>query len=120
MKEIPFDLEKAKAGDPILVSGRPACYVAHVPEARDDERIVVVCDGRIYVFTESGVSGAGCAYKLTMAPKKHVRWVNLYPNKKSLCDHASRELADECACSDRIACLRIEFTEGEGLEEVKP
>lgn len=42
---------------------------------------------------------------------KHVRWVNYYPG----CHHPSRESADRNAGSARIACIRVEFEEGEGL-----
>lgn len=42
---------------------------------------------------------------------KHVRWVNFYEG----CHHPSREIADRNAGSARIACIRVEFEEGEGL-----
>jgi hypothetical protein len=42
---------------------------------------------------------------------KHVRWLNCYADS----DYESRESADRHGGSDRIACIRIEFEEGEGL-----
>ncbi len=44
---------------------------------------------------------------------KHVQWVNVYSFGVVACD--TREEADKGSSSGRIACLRIEFTEGEGL-----
>jgi hypothetical protein len=49
-------------------------------------------------------------------PMTHVRWVNIYQETGS---YATRWDADTFAASSRIACLRIEFTEGEGLEDTQ-
>ena len=50
-------------------------------------------------------------------PKRSgVVWVNFYPNGNSgVC--SSRELADQCSYYGRLACVRVPWTEGEGLEE---
>lgn len=52
-------------------------------------------------------------------PQKHTRWVNVYPSKHHgplLGDgYPSRQKADEAASLDRVACIKVEFTEGEGL-----
>lgn len=47
-------------------------------------------------------------------PKRGEFWVNIYPDD-SRCSHRTRERADEYARSDRIACVRVEYAEGEGL-----
>lgn len=46
--------------------------------------------------------------------EKIERWVNIYSREYG---HATKEEADACAgnAKDRIACIPIEFTEGEGL-----
>ena len=59
-----------------------------------------------------GVSGPN---DLINIPEKHVRWVNLYPDSNTSRDHQSRKSADDRAGPRRIACLKLEFTEGEGL-----
>lgn len=42
-------------------------------------------------------------------------WVNFYPNGNSgVC--SSREYADKCAYVGRLACVRVPWTEGDGLE----
>lgn len=49
-------------------------------------------------------------------PEKHVRWVNVYPGTVASMLHMDKYQADSYAEAHRIACIRIEFTEGEGLE----
>jgi hypothetical protein len=41
-------------------------------------------------------------------------WVNFYPNGYSNA-HETKEKADELASDNRIACIYLEFEEGEGL-----
>ena len=50
-------------------------------------------------------------------PEKHVRWVNIYPDGFHAGIWPSREHADNGAATTdrRIACIRIEYHEGEGL-----
>ena len=51
----PFDLEAAKRGNPILWNKRPAKFVAHVPEAAEFYRVVVLLEnGQIGTVTENG------------------------------------------------------------------
>ena len=49
---------------------------------------------------------------------RHEKWINVYPYWVGEI-YKNRELADQLAGSDRIACVKviIEGTEGEGLEE---
>lgn len=79
----PFDLEAAKRGEPIQTrDGRKARFVAHVPEAATQRRVIAL------VYGDEGVSSYGedglvvDYYKdtndLFMAPRKHTVWVNFY------------------------------------------
>lgn len=45
-------------------------------------------------------------------PQKHKRWVNIYYTNL----FEKKEHADDGASSFRIACIEIEFEEGEGLK----
>lgn len=47
-------------------------------------------------------------------PEKHTAWVNVYDDVIGL-SYETREMADEAYCYDRTACIKIEWTEGEGL-----
>jgi len=53
----------------------------------------------------------GCGAALVNTPIKHKRWVNIYPSTV----HATREEADSGAARNRIACIEVEFEEGEGF-----
>ena len=56
---------------------------------------------------------------LINVPVKHVRWVNFYGNERQVehgaDDFINRENADLNALNGRIACVRVEFAEGDGL-----
>jgi hypothetical protein len=68
-------------------------------------------DGSIYAAGED-------AYDLVNVPKKHEVWINFYQHDAetfAICAYPSQELANKNASRDRTACVRVEFTEGEGL-----
>lgn len=55
---------------------------------------------------------------------KHIRWVNFYPPAELYGMHPwrttswfTRELADEKAKRGRLACVKVEFSDGDGLSE---
>ncbi len=55
---------------------------------------------------------------------KHVRWVNFYPPARidsvepwRTTSWFTRDLADENAERGRLACVRVEFSNGDGLSE---
>jgi hypothetical protein len=56
---------------------------------------------------------------LVNIPEKHVRWVNFYQTPRGPAgggEYVTRQEADEWAAgTPRLACVRIEFEEGEGL-----
>lgn len=54
---------------------------------------------------------------LRNVPERGECWVNIYSDgsRCSPSAHRTRERADEYARHDRIACVRVEYEEGEGL-----
>jgi hypothetical protein len=71
------------------------------------------CDG-VWVGCDWPASGCCPALSnldLVEVKPKRVRWINVNPHY----GFASREDADMAAWDRRIACIRIEFEEGEGL-----
>ena len=48
-------------------------------------------------------------------PEKITRWVNFYKNGRDGGVHPTKVDADRCATANRIACIPVEFDEGEGL-----
>jgi hypothetical protein len=71
-----------------------------------------LANGRIHPSKDS-------PYDLVNVPKKHEVWINFYDDDGEgdydSYSYPSRAIADESADSNRIACIRVEFTEGEGL-----
>jgi hypothetical protein len=49
--------------------------------------------------------------------EKHEGWVNVYIGGGEIFSalHPTRKEADECSDGDRIACIKIEYEEGEGI-----
>lgn len=52
---------------------------------------------------------------LINVPVTHKRWINIYPCLSAA--FKSRKEADDAAYADRIACIFVEFKEGEGLDK---
>lgn len=103
----PFNLERAKAGDPIVArDGRNVKFIAHVPEALDGYRVVCLLNNFVLTFHDNGVfdhlnPGTECN-NLFMAPKKITVWQNWYRRKDGTPVPlgkigASREKAEEYA-----------------------
>lgn len=110
----PFDIEAAKAGAPLICrDGTPAKFIAHVPEADSSYQVAALIRGEIYAFS---AIGCYCNTKanedLFLAPVKRKAWVNIYEDGNR---HETKELADQRAISHRIACVEVEYTEGQGL-----
>ena len=98
--------------------GRPARIIC---TDRVGERPIVA------LIMEDDGSAEWCSYfpsdgegrglvSLRNVPEKHVRWVNFYPYGCAG-KHRTRDEADDFAAEDRIACIRVEFEEGEGLDD---
>lgn len=55
-------------------------------------------------------------YKEYIEKKKGTFWLNIYPDHCSKSDfHSSRERADQFAGSSRLACIEVNWEEGQGL-----
>jgi len=93
----PFDLEAAKRGEPIVCrDGTPATFIAHVPEAREINRALVLRNGLVYSLFESGKYFESDYYEsdLFMAPKMRTLWVNLYKEQGRCCYYDTEEEAN--------------------------
>lgn len=77
----PFDLEAAKAGHPIVTrSGKKARFIAHVPEAEEQMRVVFLFEGSVETASEKGeYMEYSSVLDLFMATlQRRTAWVNLY------------------------------------------
>lgn len=60
-------------------------------------------------------------YDLVNIPEKHVVWVNVYRDDRKVGFMFGSERASKESCDNdhfvggRVACIKVEFTEGEGL-----
>jgi hypothetical protein len=104
----PFDLEAAKRGDPIVCrDGRPAKFIAHVPEARLGS-VVALVDDRVCTYYENGLMDEHevmfYSYTLFMAPKTRTVWVNFFKHSTDAAFYSTKEHADEQAEYRKSIC----------------
>lgn len=96
---IPFDLQAAKAGSPIVTrDGRTVRFLAHVPEAVSNVQVLAYIQGEdgAREFSASGKARphSGEALDLFMAPKeKKVRYLNIMANNLDKYAYHSRHYA---------------------------
>lgn len=113
-----FDLDAAKRGEPIMCrDGTPARFIAHVPDAREGNRVIALIGDMIITAYEDGSRhqrDMETFFDLFMAPKKRTVWVNLYPNENRLCYYYdTEEEAEEASAHKRIGnrAWRLEIEE---------
>lgn len=78
--------------------------------------VIGVCEesGDILTYKSEGHRwhDGGSGYDLVREVKeKKVRYINIYPKKEAF--HNSRQAADDCAGHNRLACIRVEYEEGQ-------
>lgn len=104
-------------------------------QTRDGRRARIICTDRDSIYSivalvrepngEESVSsytkygrsiphyGGTSSKDLINIPVRRAAWVNFFPRDAEV--YGSREEADEDATAERIACVRVEFEDGEGL-----
>ena len=117
----PFDLEKAKAGAPVITRNGCTARIICFDRADDDGYSLVALlqldkgIERVTTHTDQGryCKEPGNDYDLFMAPVKREGWVNIYPNDSTgVAIHHSRSLADKSDVHKvRIDCIHIEWWE---------
>lgn len=67
-------------------------------------------------YTREGIAytDEGSLANLMNVPEKRTIWLNINENWHTI-EYSSRDLADRYARSDRIACVEVTYTKGEGL-----
>lgn len=117
----PFNLERAKAGAPVITrNGCTARIICFDRADADNYPLVALVhfgEGIERVTTHTN-QGRCCKeswndYDLFMGPVKHEGWVNIYPNDSTgVAIHPSRSLADKSDVHKvRIGCIHIEWWE---------
>jgi hypothetical protein len=81
-------------------------------------------DGSQTIGTRCETGGLSCTYLsdfdvINTPPVKHKRWINIYRQDGffacGVLHHSKQEALSSRYGDDSIACIEIEFTEGEGL-----
>lgn len=76
-------------------------------------QIMTADRGWVDFYKEIVFSLSAKYYRIKPVPTK--AWINIYSNSLQTQLFYARQLADDYAHSDRIACIEIAFYEGEGL-----
>lgn len=102
-----------------LVDGTPARVLAKDLKGPRSIVIAVPQSDGVEALSSRYVDGrlrlnADTDYDLINVPVRKVWWVNVYEKNQHVFYH-TREDADANHTEDRIACLRIEYTKGDGL-----
>ncbi len=122
-------MRKFDPKEPVKFRNAPEQVRVVTTDLKDDRPIVIAITGSTgheYVsfrHADGSAYAAGeDAYDLVNVPKKHEVWINLYQHDAETFvgyGHPSLESANknavETAIRGRTACVRVEFTEGEGL-----
>ena len=123
----PFDLEKAKAGEPVMTrDGCKARVICFDREDVDFPLVALVTDPEsgteiLETYRADGrytIAVAVTDPDLVMAPVKKEGWMNIYSRDGGVFASvrggpifATKELADENTNDNRIACIRVEWGE---------
>lgn len=123
-KLIPFNLERALAGDPVVTrDGRKVLQIAYFPNMTEDRRVAVHIEGLNYLLV---VSGNGICFlgekaeaedDLFMASKTKTYWVNVYIHNMggflfgSVSTNKEMILAEKHDCANHLKTISFEIEE---------
>lgn len=94
-------------------------YVSVFGDAEEDKKRTIIFVGEKIVVYKNNKNSEFCLdiasalRNWNKLPVRHKRWVNFYAYTSN--SHSTKELADAAATKARIACIEIEFEEGQGL-----
>jgi hypothetical protein len=114
----PFDLEKAKAGEPVITRGGESVRIVCTDMKGNYNVVALKTEGRtvetVCLYTETGSYFTNDKIEhpddLFMAPVKKEAWLNIYPDCM-VNAHPTKEDAEMCAEIDRVACIKIDWEE---------
>lgn len=120
MKLLPFDLQRALAGDKVVTrDGREVTQLFMLKLERSNELVGVVSGGAFF-WSCSGCyweSGQPSDLDLFMPPKTVKRWVNFYPGGEASVYRNEQEAKLRAASSAIAIAVPVEFEEGYGCNE---
>jgi len=113
----PFDLEKAKAGEPVITRSRKPVRIISISKlgshpvvalkkiSANLENVILYKKTGAFISDEEAHSD-----DLFMAGLQKEAWINIYPDFM-VNAHPTKEDADLCAEIDRVACIKIDWEE---------
>jgi len=99
--------EKAELVYDRLTGDYPLAVIVHFDDGTNDV-LTYTREGNLYTDADSSSN-------LVNVPVQRTLWLNIYKSGGEILPHPSRERADLSASDDRIACIEVTYTEGEGL-----
>ena len=95
--------------------------IYHNDKCKEYPIVVVFNNGEVDIYKEDGslLNNEVCDFDITTPYKEPLKgefWANVYKNGENIIVYNDRDTADFCADTMRIACVRVEWTEGEGLD----
>lgn len=124
MKLLPFDLQRALAGDKVVTRDGtivPELFLCNQEKYNDPiiHPLAARINGSFFTFKLDGRyhrENRFSGYDLFMAPKTVKRWVNFYGTQKAF-HYDSEVKAKRCADTGAIAiAVPVEFEEGYGVD----
>lgn len=114
----PFNLAAALRGEKVVTrAGLEYTFGAFNPDAPNESQIIGwLADKQVITHHKTGCTYANSVHHLDlfMAPAVREGWINIYP-RNTVTAYRKKSDADYGAAEDRIACIKITYTEGEGL-----
>jgi len=121
----PFDLDKARAGHPLVArNGSLGKFIAYIPECKQGYRVLALIaghdeptmhydDGSVW-----GEEGNPSEHDLFLLGRTREGWININQVHNDPSEHlhatgvyASQEAANKAENNNRIACVRVEWEE---------
>lgn len=120
MKLLPFDLQRALAGDKVVTrDGREVTQLQKF-DCDSEYCLVGIFEGQIESWTHTGryiENKKELSLNLFMAPKTVKRWVNFYKNERATHYETENEAKEHADTFLAIAiAVPVEFEEGYGCE----
>ena len=102
--------------DKVYIDGRGQQYRVVCVDGGAYFPVIAVNDtGDIYTFTSEGAFYTRADTELDLvreAKEKQVRYINIYPDGTAFA-HKSKRSAEDGAGTSRLACIRVEYEEGQ-------
>lgn len=101
--------------------GQPVTILTTKRDSDNYPVVGMISNTDVHVFTTDGkylYGGNDYHLDLVNVTVKHEAWINIHHHKDGSpwsCSYKTKEQADYCVGTGRIACVRVEYEKGDGL-----